>query len=166
MPFNTTTCTTLRLKKNLPFLVSERATSDLRIGIFGFLFFIFAMKWCPLAAKIAGSSVLCFKRLVHIGVWTFSWFVRPLLATILCIWEIWFGSNNRLSRISLVGKQTKRLQKKKEKKVHHHTDFEADLWPQTGDFFGPIEFQSILFIAWSLHRIKTLYTRLSLEMTT
>ena len=29
------------------------------------------------------SVVLCFKRLFHIGVWTFAWFVRPLLATIL-----------------------------------------------------------------------------------
>ena len=29
------------------------------------------------------SAVLWFKRLRHIGVWTFAWIVRPLLATIL-----------------------------------------------------------------------------------
>ena len=34
--------------------------------------------------------------LFHIGVWTFARFVRPLLATILCVWEIWSGSNNRV----------------------------------------------------------------------
>ena len=39
------------------------------------------------------SDTLCFKWLFHIGVWTFAWFVRPLLATILCVWEIWSGSN-------------------------------------------------------------------------
>ena len=26
----------------------------------------------------------------------FAWFVLPLLATILCVWEIWSGSNNRV----------------------------------------------------------------------
>ena len=55
------------------------------------------------------SAVLCFKRLFHIGVWTFARFVRPLLATTLYVWEIWSGSNNC-------------------------SDFEADLWPETGDF--------------------------------
>ena len=37
------------------------------------------------------SAVLCFKRLFHIGVWTFARFVRPLLATILCVWEYFTG---------------------------------------------------------------------------
>ena len=31
----------------------------------------------------------------HVGVWTFAWFVRPLLATILCAWEICSGSKNQ-----------------------------------------------------------------------
>ena len=31
------------------------------------------------------SAMLCFKQLFHIGVWTFGRFVRPLLATILCM---------------------------------------------------------------------------------
>ena len=46
--------------------------------------------------------------------WTFAQFVRPLLATILCVWEIWSGSNSRVcvSHISLVG---------------NTTDFESDL---------------------------------------
>ena len=35
------------------------------------------------------SAVLCFKRLFHIGVWTFARFERPLSITILCICEIW-----------------------------------------------------------------------------
>ena len=35
------------------------------------------------------SAVLCFKRLFHRGVWTFARFVRPLVATILGVWEIW-----------------------------------------------------------------------------
>ena len=30
----------------------------------------------------------------------------------------------------------KKNYQKEEKKVHHHTDFEADLWPETRDFFG------------------------------
>ena len=38
----------------------------------------------------------CFKRLFHIGVWTFARFVKPLLVTIICVWEIWSGSNNRV----------------------------------------------------------------------
>ena len=44
------------------------------------------------------SAVLCFKRLFHIRIWTFAQFVRPLLATILCVWEIWSGSNNCVYR--------------------------------------------------------------------
>ena len=35
------------------------------------------------------SAALCFKSLFHIGVWPFARFVRPLSATMLCIWEIW-----------------------------------------------------------------------------
>ena len=53
-------------------------------------------------SKISHQSIagiipaLCFKQLFHIGVWTFAWFVRPLLATILYGWEICSGSNNRI----------------------------------------------------------------------
>ena len=42
------------------------------------------------------------KILFHKGIWMFVRFVRPL---ILCVWEIWSGSNNRVSRNSLVGKK-------------------------------------------------------------
>ena len=55
------------------------------------------------------SAVLCFKRLFHIGVW--RGFVRPLLATILCIWEIWSRVYN-VSRISLSAKKIGRKRKR------------------------------------------------------
>ena len=42
------------------------------------------------------SAVLCFKRHFYVGVWTFARFVKPLLATVLCVWEIWSGSNNHV----------------------------------------------------------------------
>ena len=42
------------------------------------------------------SAMLCFKQLFHIGVWTFAQFVRLLLATILCVWEILPCSSNRV----------------------------------------------------------------------
>ena len=45
------------------------------------------------------SAALYLKRLFHTGVWTFGRFVRPLLATIVCVWEIWSGSN-RVPRIT------------------------------------------------------------------
>ena len=31
---------------------------------------------------------------INFNVLTFAYFARPLLATILCVWEIWSGSNN------------------------------------------------------------------------
>ena len=39
------------------FLVSVRVAWDMRVGILNFYFF-FAMKRCPIAAKIAGSIVI------------------------------------------------------------------------------------------------------------
>ena len=80
----------LRPKKGLWFLVSAHVISDLHVGIYSFLF----------AAKIAGSIGIppccVLNDFFHIWVWTFARFVRPLLATILCILEIWSGSNNRV----------------------------------------------------------------------
>ena len=76
-------------KKSLRFLVSACIASDLRISIFSFLFFI--------AAKIAVSiGILPCCVLNDFYTWTFAKFVRPLLATILCVWEIWSGSNNHV----------------------------------------------------------------------
>ena len=77
-------------------------------------------------------AVLCFKWLFHIGVWTFARFVRPLLATILYIWEIW---SPRIQCITYfpVGKK----QQQQQQKTRHRIDFEADRWPETGDFFWP-----------------------------
>ena len=86
-------------KKGLRFLVSTYVAS---IGIFLFIFY-FAMKWCPTAVKCAGSIRIlpCHVlndfftyKYMHIVVWAFTWFVRPLIATILCVWEIWSGSQN------------------------------------------------------------------------
>ena len=78
-----------------------------------FLFFIFlnyeTMSNCSQNSWINWNSVmLCFKRLFHIGVWTFARFVRPLLATILCIWELWslrIYAYIYVSRISLLTKK-------------------------------------------------------------
>ena len=72
------------------------------------------------------SAAPCFKRLVHTGVWTFARFVRPLLATILCTWEIWSGFNNRAYMYHV---------------FHwcHRTDLKTNLSPET--FFlggGPL----------------------------
>ena len=122
-------------KLAVKFLVSAHAASDPNVSNFNLLFFL-AMKRYPTAAKIAGSiwnsAVLCFKWLFHIGVWMFARLVWPLLATILCTCEIW-SPRLHVSRtcISLCQKKKK---KKKKKKACHHTDFEADLWPETGDF--------------------------------
>ena len=41
------------------------------------------------------TAALCFKWLFHRRYECFPKFVRPLLATILCVWEIWSGSNNQ-----------------------------------------------------------------------
>ena len=82
-------------KKSLQFMVSARVSSDPSVaGIF--LFYLFLLLWndVTIVAKIAGIdwNSAC----SHRGIWTFAWFVRPLLiATILCVWEIWSGSNNR-----------------------------------------------------------------------
>ena len=87
--------------------------------------------------------MLRFKWLLHIGVWAFTRFVRPLLTTILCVRVIWSGSNNRvyMYRVS-------HWLAKKNKKACHRTDFETDLWPETRDLFWPCQFytQSLIFV--------------------
>ena len=64
-------------------------------------------------------KLLWFKRLFHIGVWTFARFVRPLLAIILCVWEIWSGSNNRMYMYHIFHWLAKKTdyQKKNKKRV-------------------------------------------------
>ena len=52
------TISNIRPKKGLRFLVSARVAADPHVGIFilyFILFYFFAMKRCPIAAKIAGS---------------------------------------------------------------------------------------------------------------
>ena len=65
-----------------------------------YFFFLFAMKRCPIAAKIAGSIGILLRCVLndffYMGVSEHLpdlW--GPLLATILCVQEIWSGSNNR-----------------------------------------------------------------------
>ena len=97
--------------------------SPQRVGIFYFLFFLYyeTMSSCSQNCWIDWNSVvLCFKRLFHIWVWTFAQFVRPLLATILYIWEIWAPHTQCITYFPAWQKN----------------DFEADRWPETGDFFG------------------------------
>ena len=64
----------------------------------------------------------------------FAQFVRPLLATILCVWEILSGSNNRVYMYHIFHWLAKYPPPQK-KKTRHCTDFEADLLPETEDFF-------------------------------
>ena len=68
------------------------------IIIFSFLFVV-AMKRCPIAAKIAGSTgilfMLCFKQLCLCKCLPDNC-VRPFLVTILCVREIWSCFNNSI----------------------------------------------------------------------
>ena len=90
--------------RSLQFLVSARVASDPRVDIL----FIFAMKRCPNCSQnrwIDWIVPCCvFKRLFHIGVWTFARFVMPLLASILWVMGNLIPAYTcRLSRISMVG---------------------------------------------------------------
>ena len=89
-----------------------------------FFSFLFLGLWNDV--QLQPNVLFFFFFFFHIGVWTFAWFVRPLLVTILYVWEIWSGSNNRVYMYPLA----------KTKQACHHTDFEADLWPETTDFLG------------------------------
>ena len=97
---------------------AQKKASDLRVGILNYFFL--AMKWFPIAAKIVGliGILQCFvlNDFFHIGVWTFARFM--LLATInLCMGNlVWFPKKDYT-----------------QKKEHHHTDFEVDRWPETGN---------------------------------
>ena len=105
--------------------------------------FFFAMKWCPIAAKLAGSigilRVLCIQWLLHIGVWTFARFVRPSLSH----HTLYMG--NLVPTYFPVGQQKTDYQNKYLNKNCHRTDFEADRWPETGrPFFWPKRNFSVL----------------------
>ena len=100
-------------KNNLRYLVF------VRIAIFNFLL-------QPKQKIDWNSAVLCFKQHFRIGVWPFARFVRPLLATILCTWEIW---SPRKQCISLLAKR----------KTYQRTDFQWSR-PMTRNrrlFWGP-----------------------------
>ena len=78
---------------------------------------------------IWNSASLCFVWLFLIGVWTFAWFVRPLLATIHCTWEIWSPHIQCITYFP-PGK----IKRWPKKNTRHCTDFEANRWPET--FWG------------------------------
>ena len=75
------------------------------------------------------DAMLCFKRLFHIGVWTFARFVRRLLATIIYVWEIW-PPHIQCDCITYfpIGQKRKRLPKKKKKSTSLHRFWS---WPMT-----------------------------------
>ena len=108
--------------------------SDLRVSIFSFLFLFCCetMSNCSQNCWIDwNSAVLCFKRFFSHRVWTFAWFVRPLLATTLCLGNLVPVMMCTCTCItSFIARQ-----KKIKNQTHHHTDFEADLWPETRYFF-------------------------------
>ena len=95
--------------KSLRFLVSglrarrlRRPASACLVFSFFYLFiyfiiYLFIFRCETIATNMAGSiGILPHCVLNHIGAWTFARFARPLLATILCVWEIWSGSSNRV----------------------------------------------------------------------
>ena len=89
----------LHVGKKRKSLVSGCVTG-LRRRIFSFFLLICeTMSKCSRNCWIDwNSATLCFKWLFHIHVvWLFAWFVQPLFGAILCVWEIWSGSNNRLA---------------------------------------------------------------------
>ena len=69
------------------------------------LFMYIVVKQCPVAAKIAGSNV-----------WTSARFMLSILATVLCVWEIWSGSNNSVYMYHVFQWLAKKRFKKKKKK--------------------------------------------------
>ena len=81
-------------QKSLRFLVSVCVASDLYVGIFGFsAFFFFCYETrsnCSQNCWIDwNSAVLCFKQVFpHRGMNVCPICAAPLLATILCVWEI------------------------------------------------------------------------------
>ena len=80
------------------------------------------------------SAVLCFKRLFHIGVWTFARFVRPLLAHHTLYMGNLVPAYTMYRYHIFPCWQKKRLKRKNQ--ARHRTDFESNRWPETGNFFG------------------------------
>ena len=103
--------------------------------IFSF-FFLVAMKRCPIAAKVAGSIGIRPYCVLN----DFSHTCRGMNVCLICEASLshhtlYMGNLGprvyNVSYITLLAKQ-----KYGKKKAHHHTDFEANRWPETGDFFG------------------------------
>ena len=102
-----------KAQKSLRFLVSACVASDPRVGIFNFVIYLFAIKRCPIAAKIAGlieflSYCVLNDFVLHRGMNVFPICEASLLATILCIWEI-LSPCIHVSRISLLAKKNYKI---------------------------------------------------------
>ena len=112
-------------KKKKSYPVSERIASRPVRQHFKIFFLCWLWTRCPIAAEISGSIgiLLCcvFKRLFHIGIWTFC----PICEA-SC--EKTFPPSIHVSHISLLGGGGGGS-------ASTATDFEADRWPETGDFF-------------------------------
>ena len=104
------------------------------------VFFSLGYETMSKSAKIAGLMVIllrCFKQLFsHIGVyiWTFARFVRPLA---LSHQYFVYGKFGLVPITTDTCHVFHWLAKKKitKTKACHRTEFEADLWPETGDFY-------------------------------
>ena len=107
------------------FLVSARVALDPHVSILNFLFIWYeTMSNCSQIGGLIGILLCCaLNDFSHI----FARFVRPLLATI----QGKFGLRVYNVTYFPVGKKQKMVKKK----VHHHTNFIADRWPETVDFF-------------------------------
>ena len=94
--------------------------SGLRVNIFIIFYYLFWL-WndVQLQPKLPD-------RLFHIGVWMFA----SLSATLL----LYFVYGKFGPRIYTYFPAKK---KEKKRKARHRTDFEANRWPETGDFFWP-----------------------------
>ena len=106
---------------SLRFLVSARVVSDPRVLMF------FLLLWNDVQLQPRSIGIMPWCDLNNFFTWMFARFVRPLLATILCVWEIW-SQRIHVSRIYLLAKQKLKIQitetnLKTSKKARNRTDF-------------------------------------------
>ena len=133
----------MKMRMEGKFSTKKKSPVSGQIDVSAFYLFInfFAKKWCPITAQIAGLIGIlscCVLNDFYTGVWTLPDLCGLALATIICVWEIWSGSNTCIYIYHVFHwlAPKKRLPKKKVgRKGRQCTDLEADLSPETGDFF-------------------------------
>ena len=100
------------------------------LALFNKIFFFFFFFENKIVGVVIGNKDLTFDKLLFPN-WLlldyqsnklliFARFVRPRLATILCVWQIWSGSNNRIYMYHVFHWLAK-------KKTRYCTGLEADL---------------------------------------